>query len=141
MRAVREKIPEPVTNERPREKAATVCDVNDRYVQDAKKLFLEAPALFEKVKVGTLKLPAAMAALKRKLEDPAAWSQLLEGAISVDDFNARFKKEAARLQRKRRARKDAQPASSDERGISCPMCRGHGWIAREKLEGYVPEVL
>jgi hypothetical protein len=133
-RAGMEKIPYPVEHTTARAAAAAACDVNDRYVQDAKKLAAEAPILFQKLRAGIVNLPTAMEALKRKLEDPSAWAKLLEGAITLDDFNAHF--ESKRTPRPRATRKEtghkeglaeAQVAGHD--GVACPTCQGRGWIS------------
>ena len=92
-------LPHPIRDAQARDKAEEVCDVSSRYVQDAKKLSQEAPSLFEKVKVGAIKLHVAMSALKRKEEDPDAWTMLLDGKTGVPEFNARcdLKRRAADL--------------------------------------------
>ena len=62
---IREKVPES-SKGRARDKAATLFKVNSRYISFAKKLKAEAPDLFESVKHGKRRIPAAMHVLRRR---------------------------------------------------------------------------
>lgn len=54
------------TEDKARTQAAKLLGVNDRYVQDAKKIQQQAPELLEKVKAGELTLPQARMEVKRQ---------------------------------------------------------------------------
>lgn len=51
---------------RAREQAASTVGVSPRYVQDAKRIKEEAPALFEEVKAGVTSLPRAVRQVERE---------------------------------------------------------------------------
>lgn len=56
----KERIPDPRQAGQARDKAAAACDVNPRYVQDAKTVAAKSPEAATKVASGELSLPAAM---------------------------------------------------------------------------------
>jgi len=65
---VKEKIPEAIRPQA-REEAAKSVGVNDRYVQDAKKVRAEAPEVFERLKAGTITLQDAKREVAKKPTD------------------------------------------------------------------------
>jgi ParB-like chromosome segregation protein Spo0J len=71
-KAVMEKVPEPLVGKpvsTAREEAAKSVGVNDRYVQDAKKVKAEAPEVFERLKAGKITLQDAKREVAKKPTD------------------------------------------------------------------------
>jgi hypothetical protein len=67
-----EKVPEPLVGKpvsTAREEAAKSVGVNDRYVQDAKKVKAEAPEVFERLKAGKITLQDAKREVAKKPTD------------------------------------------------------------------------
>lgn len=67
-----EKVPQPIEEKpspRAREEAAKSVGVNDRYVQDAKKVKAEAPEVFERLKSGKINLQDAKREVAKKPTD------------------------------------------------------------------------
>lgn len=63
-----------------RDEAADLLNTNGRYVQDAKRLKLEAPLLFEQVKAGDLSIPQAKQEIARqRIPEPAITPELPQG--------------------------------------------------------------
>ena len=75
VKSVVEKIPQPIDRpaSKAREEAAKSVGVNDRYVQDAKKVRAEAPEVFQRLKAGTITLQDAKREVAKKPTDD--WSK------------------------------------------------------------------
>lgn len=67
--SVVEKVPQQTAPSKAREEAAKSVGVNDRYVQDAKKVKAEAPEVFEKLKAGKITLQDAKREVAKKPTD------------------------------------------------------------------------
>lgn len=67
--SVVEKVPQQTAASKAREEAAKSVGVNDRYVQDAKKVKAEAPEVFEKLKAGKITLQDAKREVAKKPTD------------------------------------------------------------------------
>ena len=85
---VKEIIPE-ASKGQARDHAARTCDVNPRYVQDAKKVVNDSPKLAAKVEAGEVTLPEAMKAinLAKKLEpiNPTVAARVRSGDLEPRD--------------------------------------------------------
>lgn len=64
--------PKPVVKEKSRDVAAKLANTNPRYVSDAKKVKAASPAVFDKLKAGTVSLPEAKRAAKIEPPKPKA---------------------------------------------------------------------
>jgi hypothetical protein len=67
--SVVEKVPQQTAASKAREEAAKSVGVNDRYVQDAKKVKAEAPEVFERLKAGKITLQDAKREVAKKPTD------------------------------------------------------------------------
>jgi len=67
--SVVEKVPQQTVASKAREEAAKSVGVNDRYVQDAKKVKAEAPEVFERLKAGKITLQDAKREVAKKPTD------------------------------------------------------------------------
>ena len=67
--SVVEKVPQQTAASKAREEAAKSVGVNDRYVQDAKKVKAEAPEVFERLKAGKITLQDAKREVSKKPTD------------------------------------------------------------------------
>ena len=67
--SVVEKVPQQTAASKAREEAAKSVGVNDRYVQDAKKVKADAPEIFERLKAGKITLQDAKREVAKKPTD------------------------------------------------------------------------
>jgi N6-adenosine-specific RNA methylase IME4/ParB-like chromosome segregation protein Spo0J len=79
-----ERIPQSSDSGKARAKAAAAVGVNDRYVQDAKRIAAKAPELVEQIQAGTMTIPEAIKEIKkeeRKVEIAKQREDIEQGEI------------------------------------------------------------